>query len=80
MTLRRRKAFTQTLRYMVAALALVFFLFPILWITLTAFKSGEEFLKSPPVWIPRDPSLQYFQRVIESGGLNALRNSLIIFL
>jgi multiple sugar transport system permease protein len=62
----------------VAALALVFFLFPIFWITLTAFKSGEEFLKSPPVWIPQNPSLQYFQRVIESGGLNALKNSLII--
>jgi multiple sugar transport system permease protein len=57
---------------------LVFFLFPILWITLTAFKSGDEFLKSPPVWIPRNPSFYYFGRVIDSGGLKALKNSLII--
>jgi multiple sugar transport system permease protein len=78
MTLRRRKALTQALRYGVAAVALVFFLFPIFWVTLTAFKSGDEFLKSPPVWIPRNPSFQYFQRVIESGGLKALKNSLII--
>jgi len=78
MTLRGRKALTQTFRYMVAASALAFFLFPIVWIGLTAFKSGEEFLKSPPVWIPHNPSFGYFQHVIESGGLNALKNSLII--
>jgi multiple sugar transport system permease protein len=62
----------------VAILILIFFLFPIVWIALTAFKSNDEFLKSPPVWIPREPTLQYFGRVIESGGLNALKNSLII--
>ena len=75
---RRRRALTQTLRYVVAILVLIFFLFPIVWIILTAFKSSDEFLKSPPVWIPKDPTFQYFERVIESGGLNALKNSLII--
>jgi len=58
--------------------ALVFFLFPILWIFLTAFKTPDEFLKSPPVWIPRAPSLGYFEHVIRTGGLRALRNSLVI--
>jgi multiple sugar transport system permease protein len=62
----------------VAAAALAFFLFPIVWICLTAFKTGDEFLKSPPVWIPRHPSFHYFERVIASGGLKALANSLII--
>jgi multiple sugar transport system permease protein len=62
----------------VAAAALAFFLFPIVWICLTAFKTGDEFLKSPPVWIPRHPSFHSFERVIASGGLKALANSLII--
>ena len=78
MSLRTHKMVMQVVRYVVAATALVFFLFPIVWITLTAFKSGDEFLKSPPVWIPQNPSFQYFQRVIESGALKALKNSLII--
>jgi len=56
----------------------MFSLFPIVWIFLTAFKTGDEFLKSPPVWIPRHPSFLYFKNVIESGGLKALRNSLVI--
>jgi multiple sugar transport system permease protein len=73
-----RKAIYQTLRYVVAAAALAFFLFPIVWICLTAFKTGDEFLKSPPVWIPRHPSFHSFERVIASGGLKALANSLII--
>jgi multiple sugar transport system permease protein len=78
MGLRTRKNMMHVVRYVVAAVALVFFLFPIVWITLTAFKTGEEFLKSPPVWIPQNPTLQYFQHVVESGGLKALKNSLII--
>ncbi len=78
MTVPTRKAIHQTLRYVVAGAALAFFLFPIVWICLTAFKTGDEFLKSPPVWIPRNPSFHYFERVIASGGLKALANSLII--
>jgi multiple sugar transport system permease protein len=62
----------------VAVIALVFFLFPILWITLTAFKTGDEFLHSPPVWIPQSPTLRSFAHVIETGGLKTLKNSLII--
>jgi multiple sugar transport system permease protein len=80
MTSRKRKVATQILRYVIAFAALSFFLFPILWICVTAFKTGAEFLQSPPVWIPKHPSLHYFQRVIESGGLKALRNTLIISL
>ena len=78
MSIRTRKALMQAIRYVVAALALIFFLFPILWIVLTAFKTPEEFLTSPPVWIPRSPSLGYFAHVIKTGGPKALMNSLII--
>jgi multiple sugar transport system permease protein len=78
MAAQRRNAVIQPLRYLVAALALAFFLFPIVWICLTAFKTGDEFLQSPPVWIPQHPSFHYFEQVIASGALKALKNSLVI--
>jgi multiple sugar transport system permease protein len=78
MAAQRRKLLTQVLRYAVAVVALAFFLFPIVWICLTAFKTGDEFLKSPPVWIPEHPSFHYFEQVIHAGVLNALRNSFVI--
>ncbi|NJN99761.1 MAG: carbohydrate ABC transporter permease, partial [Anaerolineales bacterium] len=45
---------------------------------MTGFKSASEFMSSPPVWIPAIPSLRSFAHVIEVGGLDALKNSLII--
>jgi multiple sugar transport system permease protein len=78
MSLRTRKKMGRLMRYVVAALALIFFLFPIVWIILTAFKTPNEFLKSPPIWIPQTPNLDYFDHVIRTGGLNALANTLII--
>jgi multiple sugar transport system permease protein len=65
-------------RYVIAILAVIFFLFPIVWIFLTAFKTGDEFLKSPPVWIPHSPTLRSFAHVIKTGGLRSLMNSVII--
>jgi multiple sugar transport system permease protein len=73
-----RKVILKTLRYMVAVAALIFFLFPVLWICMTAFKTGDEMLRNPPVWIPSRFSLLSFKQVIEAGGLKTLKNSLII--
>jgi multiple sugar transport system permease protein len=77
-TVRWHKFGIQTLRYIFVLLALVFFLFPVVWISVTAFKSGDELLKSPPVWIPDQFSFQMFQHVIETGGIKAIANSFII--
>ncbi|GAB4540391.1 MAG: carbohydrate ABC transporter permease [Anaerolineae bacterium] len=78
MSLRTRKTIMQMVRYIVAVIALLFFMFPILWIILTAFKTPGEFLTSPPVWIPRNPSLIYFEHVARTGGFKSLLNSFII--
>lgn len=78
MSPRQRKRIAAGIRYVVAILALAFFLFPIVWIILTAFKTPNEFLTSPPVWIPQTPSLDYFDHVIKTGGLRALLNTVII--
>ena len=78
MSLRTLKTGMQVIRYVVALVALVFFMFPIVWIILTAFKTPNEFLTTPPVWIPKNPSLVYFEHVAATGGFKALLNSFII--
>ena len=78
MTLRSRRAFFHTIRFVVALFALLFFLFPIFWIFMTAFKDGDWIYKSPPVWIAPNPTLQHFALFVESGGWKAFSNSLVI--
>jgi multiple sugar transport system permease protein len=54
-------------------------LFPVLWIVSTSFKSPGEYFTSPPVWIPRHPSLEHYRLLLgEYDGLVYLRNSLVI--
>uniref|UniRef100_A0A7V4TK81 Carbohydrate ABC transporter permease n=1 Tax=Candidatus Caldatribacterium saccharofermentans TaxID=1454753 RepID=A0A7V4TK81_9BACT len=66
------------LRYVLLAVALVFFLFPITWIILTSFKVPEEFLAHPPKWIPKRPTLTHYVSVSNLGGYRALKNTLVI--
>jgi multiple sugar transport system permease protein len=78
MGVNRRRKLAMSWRYVIAVIALVFFLFPIVWIFMTAFKTGDEFLKSPPIWLPKTPNLRSFAHVVKTGGLRSLMNSLII--
>ncbi len=78
MSLRMRRSLSQSLRYVAVITALIFFLFPIVWIILTAFKTPDEHLASPPVWFPQNPNLLHFTHIIETGGLKILKNSFII--
>ena len=75
---RRRRLVAQVIRYGFVLLALAFFLFPILWTVSTAFKLPGEYLRNPPVWIPRDPTTIHFGSVMETKGWVALRNSVAI--
>ena len=75
---RTRRGISRGLRYAVALVALVFFLFPVMWIVVTTFKAGNELYHSPPVWIPSQPSLVSFKQAYDAGGLKALANSLVI--
>ena len=65
--------------------ALVFFLFPVMWMFITSFKTEAEYFAYPPVFIPEDFSLRnYFNAMAfppdGRGGLQGLRDSLIIAL
>jgi len=72
------KLLRQVVPYLITAPVLLFFIFPIFWIIMTGFKTAGEFTHSPPIWFPARPHLGSYLRVIEVGGLNALKNSLII--
>lgn len=78
MSRRTRTLLGRTGRLVVYAIILAFFLFPIFWIFMTGFKSAEEYMHSPPIWIPRAPTLLSFAYTVEIGGLKAVKNSLII--
>jgi multiple sugar transport system permease protein len=63
--------------------ALIFFMFPVVWMFLTSFKSEAEYFSYPPVFIPKDFGFRnYFNAMAlppdGRGGLQGLRDSLII--
>lgn len=65
----------------ILAAALVFFLFPVVWMFLTTFKTQDQIFTTPPVLVP--PAEQwnlnnYIAALTQSGGLQALRDSLIV--
>lgn len=62
----------QKLRAGIVTTVLVLFLvvivgFPLLWMSISSFKPGEELFQIPPKIIPREWSLEWYRQVISSG-------------
>ena len=65
--------------YLVLILFALFFLLPLLWMVVTAFKPFEEWLN--PNWIPVNPTLENFTSIFNDKSLpvvNWFFNSLLI--
>jgi len=75
---RRRPPLVTLLRYLAVALALVFFLFPIVWIIGISVKLPADYLNDPPIWIPTEITFRHYQSVMAEKGTLALTNSVII--
>ena len=74
-----QKARAYAWRYALLVGALVFFSFPAFWIATIAFKSSSEYFRNPPVWIPASPNIaQNLDKVVRTGGLTSIGNSLIV--
>jgi multiple sugar transport system permease protein len=76
-------SFQKVLTVVVLVVALIFFMFPVVWMFLTSFKTEAEYFSYPPVFIPEDFSFRnYFNAMAfppdGRGGLQGLRDSLII--
>ena len=77
------------LRYILVFICLVFFLFPVYWLVITAFKPPDEWFGWPPKFFPTKPTLSNFFGTKETevfGGTTGsienifpyLRNSIIV--
>jgi multiple sugar transport system permease protein len=65
----------------ILALALLFFLFPVVWMFLTSFKTQSQIFAHPPIFIPPQEQWNldnYGAALTENGGLQSVRDSLII--
>ena len=76
---RRGVSLSDLLTYATIAFALFVFLAPVLWMLITAVKPAEEWLTSPPVFIPSELHWQNFaDALFKWGGLKGLGDSLIV--
>lgn len=76
---RNRQVFVLNSIRLVAVIVVVSItIIPVIWIFLTGFKSEAEYLASPPVWIPSNPSWNNYVEMWIGGGFNALVNSLVV--
>lgn len=83
------KSFWTVTRYILVSLCLIFFLFPVYWLVITAFKPSNEWFSWPPKFFPTRPTLSNFYGAKETevfGGTTGsienifpyLRNSVIV--
>lgn len=69
---------TLALRYVLVAVALIFFLFPLYWLVMISFKTPEEIFASPPVWWPAQIQFANYAVLFKDGDVGAIANSLIV--
>ena len=67
----------------ILSVILLFFMFPVLWMVLTSFKTKSEYFSYPPVFIPKHFSFHNYLHAMQyppdgRGGIQGLRDSLII--
>jgi multiple sugar transport system permease protein len=75
---RRRSPAALALRYLAVLIALIFFLFPIVWIAGISIKLPADYLNDPPIWIPSEITFAHYRSVMAEKGTLALTNSIII--
>lgn len=67
-----------SLRLVLALAVLVFFLFPIYWLAIIAFKTPEEIFAYPPVWVPENIQFANYLVLFKDGDAATVFNSLFI--
>lgn len=78
MTILRR---VQAGRFLFIGLFLVFLLVPLYWMFITSIKPSDDYLATPPVWFPSEPThIHYVAALFAYRGLTGLVNSLVISL
>jgi multiple sugar transport system permease protein len=79
--MQRKVSFSKVLSYLWVALILLWTLFPLYWLFITAFKPLEEFMTYPPTFWPTSWTLDNFtEALIRQQGLGSIADSLVIAL
>lgn len=77
----RAEKMTRVGLYLVYAVVIVFFVFPIFWVLSMSLKSVPQLFATPPVWFPLDPQFENYTYVINNTSvIRYLLNSALIVL
>ncbi|PTL39108.1 carbohydrate ABC transporter permease [Alkalicoccus saliphilus] len=76
---RKKRMLINSLIYVLYAVVLVFFLFPLFWVLSTSLKTVPELFQTPIVWFSSDPQFENYAYIFERTQiLTYLMNSFII--
>src|SRR5499433_4130023 len=76
--LRRRREMKLVLRYLMATLLVVIFVFPIYWLFAISFKTPGEIFAIPPVWYPKSIQFNNYAVLFKDGDAKSVGNSLVL--
>jgi len=74
----RRKDVRLALRYLVACLLVLIFVFPVYWLFIISFKTPDEIFAFPPVWYPESFQFSNYFVLFKDGDAKTVLNSLIL--
>ena len=75
---RRRKNVRLALRYIVACLLVLIFVFPVYWLFIISFKTPDEIFAFPPAWYPKGIQFANYMVLFKDGDAETVLNSLIL--
>ena len=76
--LHRRHGTRLALRYLLAALLVIIFCFPVYWLFIISFKTPDEIFAFPPVWYPASIQFANYAVLFKDGDAATVGNSLIL--
>jgi multiple sugar transport system permease protein len=74
----RRKDVRLALRYLIACLLVIIFVFPVYWLFIISFKTPDEIFAFPPVWYPESIQFSNYFVLFKDGDAKTVLNSLIL--
>jgi multiple sugar transport system permease protein len=74
----RRKTVRLTLRYILACILVMIFVFPVYWLFIISFKTPDEIFAFPPVWYPQSIQFSNYFVLFKDGDAKTVLNSLIL--
>lgn len=74
----RRKGTRLALRYLIALILVVIFVFPVYWLFIISFKTPDEIFAFPPVWYPKAIQFANYMVLFKDGDAVTVWNSLVL--